>query len=225
MKRLTFLLLLSSTTLLGGSNVSTVENEPPLKIYEIDAATKPHEPVTVRKLKLHEEHEKLRKQEELKDKPPYKQEDEPEPEISEEIEESDPEPETSPPSEPEAVISVTDDERNLLARLVEAEARGEPYEGKVGVAIVVLNRVLSEEFPNDIRSVIYQKGQFSPVSNGSINCNPSEESYQAVDEAVRRINAGNTLGSLYFYNPKLCASAFHESLTTTTVIGNHVFGK
>lgn len=225
MKSLFLLLLLSSTTLLGGSCVSTVENEPPPKIYEIDAVTKPHEPVTVRKLKLYAEYDKLRKQEELKDKPQYKPENEPEPEISEEIEESDPEPEPSPPPEPEAVISVTDDERNLLARLVEAEARSEPYEGKVGVAIVVLNRVLSEKFPNDIRSVIYQKGQFSPVSNGSINCNPSEESYQAVDEAVRRINAGNTLGSLYFYNPKLCASAFHESLTTTTVIGNHVFGK
>jgi N-acetylmuramoyl-L-alanine amidase len=60
-------------------------------------------------------------------------------------------------------------ELDLLARLVRAEAQGEPYQGKVAVAEVVINRTHSPLFPDSITAVINQKGQFSPVSNGAIN--------------------------------------------------------
>ena len=54
----------------------------------------------------------------------------------------------------------------LLAALIECEAGGEPYEGKLAVGSVVLNRVASSHFPNSVVGVIYQSGQFSPVASG-----------------------------------------------------------
>ncbi len=57
----------------------------------------------------------------------------------------------------------------LLGKLVYAEARGEPYQGKVAVAAVVLNRVKSAQFPNSISGVIYQPGAFSVIADGQIS--------------------------------------------------------
>ena len=67
------------------------------------------------------------------------------------------------------IISYTDQDLDLLARLVTAEAGGEPLEAQVGVAAVVLNRVQSSKFPNSIYDVIYAPNQFSPVRKGWIN--------------------------------------------------------
>ncbi|MBO8156346.1 MAG: cell wall hydrolase [Bacillaceae bacterium] len=114
-------------------------------------------------------------------------------------------------------------EKDLLARLVEAEAKGEPYAGKVAVATVVLNRVDSNLFPDTIREVIYQKGQFTPVKNGTINQPASYASRKAVDEALAFRGQGS--GSLYFYNPKKTSNTWLRSKTVTVVIGNHVFAK
>ena len=112
---------------------------------------------------------------------------------------------------------------DLLARLVNAEAKGEPFQGKVAVAIVVLNRVDSGKFPNSIRGVIYQRGQFSPVNNGAINRPADEESKRAVQEAIHSSNRLN--GSLYFYNPRTATSRWLDGLETSAVIGAHVFKK
>lgn len=118
-------------------------------------------------------------------------------------------------------VGVSDYERDLLARLVHAEAKGEPYEGKVAVAAVVLNRVESDKFPDSIASVVYQKGQFSPVSNGSINAAADEESKRAANEAV----ASQTTDTLFFYNAETASSRWLDSRPTTQVIGNHTFKK
>ena len=75
----------------------------------------------------------------------------------------------------------------LLARLVYAEARGEPYKGQVAVAAVVLNRVRSSEFPNTIAGVIYQKNAFSCVSDGQINLTPNAESKARCTGCVGRL--------------------------------------
>lgn len=115
-------------------------------------------------------------------------------------------------------------EKDLLARLVRAEAESEPYAGKVAVATVVLNRVDSSEFPNSISSVINQSGQFSPVSNGEINKPADSESIRAVNEALTW-NRSLGAGSLFFYNPKTATSRWLDSRPTTLVIGNHVFKK
>ncbi|MDF1510504.1 cell wall hydrolase [Robertmurraya sp. DFI.2.37] len=119
--------------------------------------------------------------------------------------------------------SVTSSEKDLLARLVEAEAKGEPYAGKVAVATVVLNRVDSSLFPNTVNGVVYQSSQFTPVSNGQINKAASADSMKAVNEALAFRGQGS--GSLYFYNPAKTTNTWLRSKATTIKIGNHVFAK
>jgi N-acetylmuramoyl-L-alanine amidase len=122
------------------------------------------------------------------------------------------------------ITSATASEKDLLARLVRAEAESEPYSGKVAVATVVLNRVDNETFPNNIHDVIYQSGQFSPVSNGQINKPADSESVRAVNEALA-FDRSKGAGSLFFYNPDTATSRWLDSKPTTLVIGNHVFKK
>ncbi|MBM7552230.1 cell wall hydrolase [Thalassobacillus pellis] len=119
--------------------------------------------------------------------------------------------------------TITASEKDLLARLVEAEAKGEPYSGKVAVAAVVLNRVDSDLFPDSIHGVIYDGYQFSPVLNGTINQPASEESKHAVEEALAYHGLGH--GSLFFYNPDKADSSYLESREVTTIIGDHVFSR
>jgi N-acetylmuramoyl-L-alanine amidase len=122
---------------------------------------------------------------------------------------------------PVITSGVSEYEKDLLARLVRAEAQGEPYAGKVAVATVILNRVKSSDFPNSISEVILQKGQFSPVSNGAINRPADAESRRAADEAL---TLGNT-ASLFFYNARTASSRWLDIRPTTQVIGNHTFKK
>nr|WP_309100097.1 cell wall hydrolase [Fredinandcohnia onubensis] len=123
---------------------------------------------------------------------------------------------------------VTSQDKELLAKLVHAEAKGEPYAGKVAVATVVLNRVDSSEFPDTIKEVIYEKVEggsyaFSPVADGSINQQADEESKRAVDEAITFRGQGK--GSLFFFNPDKSSNPFMMAREVTTVIGNHRFAK
>ncbi len=124
--------------------------------------------------------------------------------------------------------AITQEERDLLAKLVHAEAKGEPYAGKVAVATVVLNRVDHKDFPNSIRGVIYEVSAgghyaFSPVQNGAINQSADASAYRAVDEALAFRGQGN--GSIYFYNPKTATNNWIKSRPITIQIGNHVFAK
>ncbi|MDF2858378.1 MAG: cell wall hydrolase SleB [Neobacillus sp.] len=126
---------------------------------------------------------------------------------------------------PDATISAAD--KDLMARLVRAEAVGEPYAGKVAVATVILNRVDSPDFPNSIRSVINQISNghyaFTPVQNGQINQPADAASRQAVNEAIAFRGQGS--GSLFFYNPKTAVSDWIFSRETTVTIGKHRFAK
>ncbi|MFB5663962.1 cell wall hydrolase [Alteribacillus sp. HJP-4] len=123
---------------------------------------------------------------------------------------------------------ISAEEEELLGRLVEAEAQGEPFEGKVAVATVVLNRVDSDEFPDTISDVIYEVSptgnySFSPVQDGAINQSATAESQQAVKEALAFSGQGN--GSLFFYNPETASNHWIGTQETTTTIGKHVFAK
>ncbi|MDY7223432.1 cell wall hydrolase [Halalkalibacterium halodurans] len=122
---------------------------------------------------------------------------------------------------------VTASERDLLARLVHAEAEGEPYAGKVAVAVVVLNRVDHPSFPDNVTDVINEVNSgyyaFSPVQNGRIQRPANDEAKRAVDEALQFRGQGN--GSLYFYNPKTATSPYVSTRQQTIVIGNHIFAK
>lgn len=128
-----------------------------------------------------------------------------------------------PVSTPEKA-SYSDYEIDLLARLVRAEAQIEPFEGKIAVACVVLNRLKSSHFPKTIKEVIYQRGQFQPVSNGEINKPADSESTAAVKAALtEKRNMAHE--SLFFYNPAIATSHWLASRATTLVIGQHVFKK
>jgi N-acetylmuramoyl-L-alanine amidase len=115
-------------------------------------------------------------------------------------------------------------EIDLLARLVRAEAQTEPFEGKVAVACVVLNRVENPNFPDTIKEVIYERRQFQPVSNGEINEPADLESIEAVKAALTE-QRNLVPDSLFFYNPEIATSRWLDSRTTTVAIGQHVFKK
>nr|WP_275580309.1 cell wall hydrolase [Bacillus mesophilus] len=119
-------------------------------------------------------------------------------------------------------LSISEEDFDLLARIVRAEAQTEPFEGKVAVASVVLNRVESPLFPDTIREVIYQRGQFQPVSNGQINKPADKESIRAVHAALSDMRH-IAKGSLFFYNPTIATSRWLDSRETTVIIGQHVF--
>ncbi|AZR74800.1 hypothetical protein BBF96_02740 [Anoxybacter fermentans] len=120
--------------------------------------------------------------------------------------------------------TITPYELNLLARVVHGESRGEPYLGKVAVAAVILNRVLSPHFPNTIEDVIYQPGQFESVSNGQFNLHPTPSAYKAAREALNGFDP--TLGALYFINPRVAKNTWwFKQRQKTVTIGNHVFAK
>ena len=112
-------------------------------------------------------------------------------------------------------------DHRLLAKLVYAEARGEPYKGQVAVAAVVLNRVASASFPNTISGVIYQRNAFTCVNNGSINNTPDSSCIRAALDALNGWDP--TGGCLYYYNPKTAVDDWIRTRVTKTVIGRHSF--
>ena len=121
----------------------------------------------------------------------------------------------------EATVAVQGEEY-LLACLIQAEAGGEIYEGKLAVANVVLNRVQSSSFANSITDVIYQSGQFSVVNNGSLasimSQGPAQECVQAAQDALAGNN--NVPGYLYFRS-KHCSG--YVERPGCQHIGNQIF--
>ncbi len=115
------------------------------------------------------------------------------------------------------------DNKYLIAQLVNAEAKGESFDGKVAVAEVILNRMNSNEFPDTAKGVIYQTNQFSPITDGSINNTPSQDAINAVEVALG--NTDITKGALFFYNDKIVTQSWLQSRATTVRIGNHLFKK
>jgi N-acetylmuramoyl-L-alanine amidase len=122
--------------------------------------------------------------------------------------------------------AVSEEELLMLRKIVIAEAEGEPYEGKVAVANVVLNRLRSANFPNTLYKVIYQKYQFSPVANGRFDrVKPNEDTIHAVNEALngRKEVSDDTY---YFLSLKLAQDlTVHHTRTFSKTIGNHSFYK
>ena len=120
------------------------------------------------------------------------------------------------------VINATENELDMLAKIIYAEARGESYNGKVAVGAVIMNRIKSSKYPNTIRDVIFAPKQFSPVSNGTYySAKPGEAEYQAAKDALNGVDPTN--GALTFYAYTYTYSAYHESMHHTATIGNHKF--
>ena len=122
-----------------------------------------------------------------------------------------------------AASTPADKNLDLLAHVIHAEARGEPYEGMVAVGAVVLNRVKDSRFPNSIPGVVYQPGAFDCVTDGQINLEPSATAIKAARDAMNGWDP--TYGCIYYYNPTTATSKWIWSRPIVTRIGKHNFAK
>ena len=110
---------------------------------------------------------------------------------------------------------------DLLARLISAEARGEPYSGQVAVGAVVLNRVESPAFPSSISGVIYQSGAFTCLQDGQFWQPVADSAYKAAREALNGSDPSG--GAIYYYNPDTATNQWIRTRTIIKRIGKHVF--
>lgn len=109
----------------------------------------------------------------------------------------------------------------LMANAVYGEARGEPYEGQVAVAAVILNRIASEVFPNTASGVIFEPGAFTAVADGQIWLTPNETAKKAVLDAI---NGWDPTGeALYYFNPDTATSKWIWTRPQIKKIGQHIF--
>ena len=123
-------------------------------------------------------------------------------------------------SNPQSVGS-TQGNIELLAKLINGEARGEPYTGMVAVGAVVLNRVASPNFPSTIAGVVYQRGAFDAVSDGQINLTPNQQCYNAARDAMNGWDPSG--GAIYYFNPATATNKWIWSRPLTITIGKHRF--
>lgn len=112
---------------------------------------------------------------------------------------------------------------DLLARLINGEARGEPYEGQVAVGAVVLNRTRDSRFPSTVAGVIYQPGAFTAIVDGQINAKLEQSSIKAARDALNGWDPSG--GALYYYNPEKTTNRWIWSRPLIKIIGKHRFCK
>lgn len=124
-----------------------------------------------------------------------------------------------------AASSSSTSDLQLMARAINGEARGEPYEGQVAVGAVILNRVRSSKFPNTIAGVIYQSGAFTAVADGQINV-PIEQGSTVLKAAQDAMNGWDpTGGAIYYFNPNTATNKWIWSRPLIKTIGKHRFCK
>lgn len=115
----------------------------------------------------------------------------------------------------------SESEVELLASIISAEARGEPYEGQVAVGAVIMNRIAHPSFPNTLSGVIYQNGAFSCLYDGGINAPVADSAYRAAREAIN--GSDPTGGAVYYYNPAKTTNKWIWSREVIATIGAHKF--
>lgn len=110
---------------------------------------------------------------------------------------------------------------DLLARIISAESRGEPYSGQIAVGAVILNRIEHPSFPDTLSGVIYQKGAFSCLNDGQFYENIADSAYRAAWDAINGIDPSG--GAIYYYNPAKSTNKWIFSRPVITTIGSHRF--
>lgn len=110
---------------------------------------------------------------------------------------------------------------NLLARIISAEARGEPYLGQVAVGAVVLNRMEHPSFPDTLSGVVYEKGAFSCLTDGQFYEPVDESAYKAATDAMNGLDPSG--GSIYYFNPDKSTNRWILGRPVITTIGKHRF--
>ena len=123
--------------------------------------------------------------------------------------------------DPGAASSGSSGDLDLLARLISAEARGEPYEGQVAVGAVVLNRMRHPSFPDTMAGVIYQTDAFTCVVDGQFDEPVAESAYRAAQDALNGSDPSG--GAIYYFNPVTATSKWIWSRPLIVTIGNHRF--
>ncbi|WP_028610974.1 spore cortex-lytic enzyme [Paenibacillus harenae] len=118
-------------------------------------------------------------------------------------------------------LGLTENDLRMMSNAVYGEARGEPYEGQVAVAAVIINRVKSQSFPNTIYGVIFQPGAFTAVADGQIWLTPNAKAREAVEDAINGWDPSG--GCLYYFNPVTATSKWIWTRTQIKTIGKHIF--
>lgn len=118
-------------------------------------------------------------------------------------------------------MGLSENDLKIMANAVYGESRGEPFEGQVAVAAVILNRVKSPSFPNTPSGVIFQPGAFTAVADGQIYLEPNETARKAVQQALNGWDPSG--GCLYYFNPKTATSKWIWSRPQVKTIGQHIF--
>ena len=114
-------------------------------------------------------------------------------------------------------VSIGSGDRDLLAAIIQCEAGGEPYAGKIAVGAVIMNRVRSAAFPNTIAGVVYQPMQFQPVRSGRLAIRLAEGANETCYKAADEVLAGaNNIGKCLFFRTVVPG-------IKGTIIGHHVF--
>lgn len=111
----------------------------------------------------------------------------------------------------------------LLARVIHAEARGEPFIGQVAVGAVIINRLHHPRFPSTLQGVVFQAGALCTVRDGQINLRPDHKAREAAMLALAGVDP--TMGSLYFYNPESATSRWIRKRPIQKQIGHHRFAR
>ena len=119
------------------------------------------------------------------------------------------------------VPDATEANVNLLARMISAEGRGEPYIGQVAIGAVICNRIEHPSFPDTLAGVLYQNGAFSALYDGQFNEPVADSAYSAARDALAGWDP--TGGAIYYYNPDKTSNKFIYSRPVITVIGDHRF--
>ncbi|WP_019910478.1 spore cortex-lytic enzyme [Paenibacillus sp. HW567] len=118
-------------------------------------------------------------------------------------------------------MGLSENDLKIMANAVYGESRGEPFEGQVAVAAVILNRVKSPSFPNTPSGVIFQPGAFTAVADGQIYLEPNEQARKAVQLALNGWDPSG--GCIYYFNPKTATSKWIWTRPQVKTIGQHIF--
>ncbi|MGQ3480420.1 spore cortex-lytic enzyme [Paenibacillus sp. TY11] len=118
-------------------------------------------------------------------------------------------------------MGLSENDLKIMANAVYGESRGEPFEGQVAVAAVILNRVKSPSFPNTPSGVIFQPGAFTAVADGQIWLTPNENAQKAVRQALNGWDPSG--GCLYYFNPRTATSKWIWTRPQVKTIGEHIF--
>jgi N-acetylmuramoyl-L-alanine amidase len=121
----------------------------------------------------------------------------------------------------EAPVDANQAEINLLARMISAEGRGEPYEGQVAIGAVIVNRMNHPSFPDTLAGVLYQDGAFTALVDGQFNEPIADSAYSAARDALAGWDPSG--GAIFYHNPDKHNNAFMNARPVIKRIGDHLF--